>query len=92
MMIKRIITDRHIINFYSIISSSGMESEYQAFPLVPMASVIIRIQERTHIEGIWFEAFHLPDNSEPQEKTNLVRQKLVDSDFWGGIFLSELPE
>ena len=30
--------------------------------------------------------FYLPDNSEPQKKTNLVRQKLVDSDFGGGIF------
>lgn len=32
------------------------------------------------------EPFYLPDNSEPQKKTNLVRQKLVDSDFGGGIF------
>ena len=30
--------------------------------------------------------FYLPDNSKPQKKTNLVRQKLVDSDFGGGIF------
>ena len=30
--------------------------------------------------------FYLPDNSTPQEKTNLVRQKLVDSDFGGGVF------
>ena len=32
------------------------------------------------------QPFYLPDNSEPQKKTNLVRQKLVDSDFGGGIF------
>ena len=32
------------------------------------------------------EPFYLPGNSEAQKKTNLVRQKLVDSDFGGGIF------
>lgn len=30
--------------------------------------------------------FYLPGNSVEQTKTNLVRQKLVDSDFGGGVF------
>lgn len=38
------------------------------------------------LEEYGLKPFYLPGNSEPQEKTNLVRQKLVDSDFGGGIF------
>lgn len=38
------------------------------------------------LEEYSLKPFYLPDNSEPQKKTNLVRQKLVDSDFGGGIF------
>lgn len=30
--------------------------------------------------------FYLPGNATAQEKTNLVRRKLVDSDFGGGVF------
>ena len=30
--------------------------------------------------------FYLPGNANEQKKTNLVRQKLVDSDFGGGVF------
>ena len=40
---------------------------------------------RTLIE-YGLEPFYLPGSNEPQKKTNLVRQKLVDSDFGGGIF------
>ena len=38
------------------------------------------------LEEYGLKPFYLPGNSEPQKKTNLVRQKLVDSDFGGGIF------
>lgn len=32
------------------------------------------------------ESFYLPGNTEEQKKTDLVRQKLVDSGFGGGVF------
>ncbi|MBF0731351.1 TonB-dependent receptor [Bacteroides acidifaciens] len=38
------------------------------------------------LEEYGLKPFYLPGNSEPQKKTNLVRQKLVDSNFGGGIF------
>ncbi len=38
------------------------------------------------LEECGLKPFYLPGNSEPQKKTNLVRQKLVDSNFGGGIF------
>lgn len=38
------------------------------------------------LEEYRLKPFFLPGNTEPQEKTNLVRQKLVDSDFGGGVF------
>lgn len=38
------------------------------------------------LEEYGLKPFYLPNNSEAQTKTNLVRQKLVDSDFGGGIF------
>lgn len=39
-----------------------------------------------NLEEYGLKPFYLPGNSEPQKKTNLVRQKLVDSNFGGGIF------
>lgn len=38
------------------------------------------------LEEYGLKPFYLPGNSEPQKKTNLVRQKLVDSNFGGSIF------
>ena len=38
------------------------------------------------LEEYGLKPFYLPENTEAQTKTNLVRQKLVDSGFGGGVF------
>ena len=38
------------------------------------------------LEEYGLKPFYLPGNTEAQTKTNLVRQKLVDSGFGGGVF------
>ena len=38
------------------------------------------------LEEYGLKPFYLPENTEAQTKTNLIRQKLVDSGFGGGVF------